>query len=185
MHSTRHELQKAVASGDAANVERLLEFGGPELAAAYTDDGWTLLHLAPTAEIAQLLLAHGADINAPNRHRVFGPGNSPLHAATYMGSAEVARLLIQKGGNVNATDNAVWTPLHLAASNGYVDIARRLLEAGADPNARTGDVGGAQWANKTPLELMTVNNRVRDDGTRVDSEADAAVATLLREHGGR
>ena len=60
-----------------------------------------------------------------------------------------------------------------------------LLEAGANPNARTGDVGGAQWANKTPLELMTVNNRVRDDGTRVDSEADAAVATLLREHGGR
>jgi len=32
---------------------------------------------------------------------------------------------------------------------------------------------------------MTVNNRVRDDGTRVASEAVAAVTTLLREHGGR
>jgi hypothetical protein len=36
----------------------------PSLAGAYTDEGWTALHLAANAEIAALLLDASADINA-------------------------------------------------------------------------------------------------------------------------
>ena len=183
MHSTRHELQKGVADADLATIERLLEFGGPELAAGYTDDGWTYLHLAPTAEVAEFLLAHGAEINAPNRHKVFGPGGSALHAATYTNRGDVVRLLIQKGANVKATDDAGWTPLHLAASNGYVEIARLLLEAGADPNMRLADVPERDWANQTALGLLSVEDRTGEGKSTVQRETDDEMRRLLRQHG--
>ena len=113
------------------------------MASAYTEDGWSLLHLAPNRQVADLLISHGADINAPNRHKVFGPGNRPLHAAVYMDRPDVVDALIHARAEVSATDDAGWTPLHLAVANGRTGIARRLLQAGADPNARINAVKAA------------------------------------------
>ncbi len=176
------QLADAASAGDADTVRRLLD-ADPALAAAYTDEGWTALHLAATPEIAAMLLDADADINARNRHKVFGPGNSPLHAAVYQNRADVVRLLIERGANINATDNGSWAPLHLAAANGYVETARMLLDAGAHAKARTGDVGGAKWANKTPLDLLGVENRTGEGGAPAPAESDAEMAALLRESG--
>ena len=45
------QLADAATVGDADAVRRLLS-ADPELAAGYTEDGWSMLHLASTPEIA-------------------------------------------------------------------------------------------------------------------------------------
>ncbi len=178
-------LVDAVGSGDSWSVARLLG-ADAKAAAGYTEDGWSLLHLAPSLEIAELLLTHGADIEAPNRHKVFGPGNRPLHAAVYMDRLEVVEALIGAGANVCSTDDAGWTPLHLAVANGRLELARRLLDAGAEVNARISDVEGKSWAGCTPLDLLHIWDRTGEgnpsrEGLAEDVKAD--IWKLLRDYG--
>src|SRR6476646_1408163 len=77
---------EACAAGEVERVERLLHESARAGSGApgvndYSADGWTPLHLAAYfghARIAELLLAHDADVLARSR----GPnGNTPLHAA--------------------------------------------------------------------------------------------------------
>ena len=158
----------------------------PSLASEYTEDGWTPLHLAATPEIARLLLDAGADIQARNRHKFAGPGNSPLHGATYLDRPEVVRFLLERGADPNARDNAGLTALHLAAGIGWIDCARALLDGGADPNALTNSEGVPEaWRAVTPLGVLSSTERKRDDGTPVPPEVDAEMAALLRVHGAR
>jgi uncharacterized protein len=175
------DLSDAAAAGDATAVGHLLA-SDPALVREYTEEGWTALHLAATTEIAGMLLDAGADINARNRHKFAGPGNSPLSAAVYQQRNDVVRLLIERGADFNLGDNAGFTPLHLAAANGYVESARMLLEAGANPNARTGRAGGKQWGDKTPLDLLAVQDRTGEGGAKVPPEADAEMRSLLSEY---
>lgn len=176
------QLADSAAGGDTETVRRLVT-EDPGLASAYTDEGWTALHLAATPNIAAMLLDAGADINARNRHKFAGPGNSPLSAAVYQQRQDVVRLLIQRGADVNQGDNAGFTPLHLAVANGHIETARLLLEAGADASARTGAAGGKQWGNKTPLDLLAVEDRIAEDGAGIAPEVDADMSALLRQHG--
>jgi ankyrin repeat protein len=176
------QLADAAMAGDAETVRHLIA-DDPSLASEYTDDGWTALHLAASAEIAAMLLNAGADINARNRHKAYGPGNSPLSGATYQQRLDVVRLLIERGADVDQGDNAGWTPLHLAAANGYLEIARLLLDAGADVSAQSDSAVGARWGNKTAMELLADSDRRRDDGTIVPPQADAEMVALLRQHG--
>ncbi len=179
---TIQQLADAAAAGDADTVGRLLA-EEPSLAQQYTEEGWTALHLAGTPEIAAMLLDAGADVNARNQHKVFGPGNSPLSAAVYQDRRDVVRLLIERGADVNQGDNAGWTPLHLAVANGRLQTARMLLEAGASTNVRTEEVLGLRWARKTPLELLAVPDRTGERGTPVRPEVDEEMTALLRQYG--
>jgi len=177
------ELVDAVSSGDDVTVERLLERGELDLASAYTEDGWSLLHLAPDRRIVELLLEHGAEIEARNRHKVFGPGNRPLHAAVYMDRPDVVEALIDAGADVSSTDDAGWTPLHLAVANGRLELAKKLLEAGAAVNARIGDIAGKPWANCTAAELLEVQDKTHDGGLPLPDDVKQDLWNLLKEHG--
>ncbi len=179
---TLQQLADAAGAGDAETVGRILA-SEPTLARAHANDGWSMLHLAATPEVAALLLKAGADINASNRHQVLGPGNKPLHSAVYMDRPELVDFLLDRGADVNAMDRAGWTPLHIAVAHGRVDLARTLLERGAQPNARIGVVEGQEWSDKTPLGLLDVQDRTGEGASRVPAEVDDELRRLLIDHG--
>jgi len=139
---------EACAAGELERVERLVNAGTIN---EYSADGWTPLHLAAFfghAKVAELLIAHHADVLARSR----GPnGNTPLHAALAGNHKFVAGLLIGHGADVNAPDAQGWRPLHLAAANNNMDAIKALIAQGADVHAPNGEA-------KTPLSLATEKN---------------------------
>lgn len=127
----------------------------PNLAVAYSPDGFTALGLASffgNREGVELLLARGARVNdaSQNRMRV-----APLHSALAGTDPTIADLLLAAGADVNAVQADGYTPLHEAAQNGDRAMAERLVAAGADPQARLDDgstpADSARRAGHAPL----------------------------------
>jgi ankyrin repeat protein len=83
------------------------------------------------ADVAQLLLEHGADAKALD-----GFGTTPLILASQGGHAEVARVLLGRGADTEARDKDRWNALEGAAFHGHMEVARVLLEHGADVKAQ-------------------------------------------------
>jgi ankyrin repeat protein len=126
-------LFEASAVGLSGRVLEHLD-GDPALVNAYSHDGWTPLHLASFfghEQIAKLLLARGADVNARSRSTRFARENTPLHAAAANRQVGVAEVLIAHGADVNAKDGSGFTPLALAASSKNDLLVVILLEKGA------------------------------------------------------
>ena len=106
----------------------------PALVNAYSHDSWTPLHLASFfghKEVANLLLARGADVNARSRSTRFAKENTPLHAAAANQQVGVAEVLLAHGADVNAKDGSGFTPLAVAASSKNDLMVVILLEKGA------------------------------------------------------
>jgi len=155
-------LFEASAAGEVERVEQLIAADGSAVN-SFSVDGWTPLHLAAFfghTKIAELLLAHDADVAARSRN---SNGNTPLHAALAGNHKMVAGLLIGQGGDVNATDAAGWRPLHLAAANNNLDAIKTLIAQGADVLAGNGE-------GRTPLSLAQEKNH-------------RETAAFLRRHG--
>ena len=113
--------------------------------------GCTALHWAAEAgrsDAEELLIAHGANINARTRG-----GFTPLHLALYgqggmnfgypdegpddleatnRANEQAARLLILKGADLTAIDNGnKFTPLALAKKRGYGSLVQLMVGRGA------------------------------------------------------
>ena len=104
-------LRKACKKGDIEAVKQHLAAGADVNAGGVF--GKTPLHLAALndhKEIAELLIAKGADVNAKQAVE----GETPLHLATWDGYKEIAELLINNGADVNAKDEDGRTPLDWA-----------------------------------------------------------------------
>ena len=108
-----NELLAAVAAGDTARVARFLDqaVGDAAVDARAEPDGWTLLHYAAhagQAEVAELLLARGAD-PAPvaSAYR----GETPMMLAFYFGHERVADLLASHGGGLPLGPGMEWSGL--------------------------------------------------------------------------
>lgn len=88
-----------------------------------------------TLAFINLLLSHGADINAVSASTV---GETPLHLAIMaaMPRPSLVSFLIKCGASVNKTTKQGKTPLHLAAERGRDTILEILLEAGADTSIK-------------------------------------------------
>uniref|UniRef100_A0A8D0D5R9 Ankyrin repeat domain 44 n=1 Tax=Sander lucioperca TaxID=283035 RepID=A0A8D0D5R9_SANLU len=78
---------------------------------------------------------------------------TPLHAAAFLGDAEITELLILSGARVNAKDNMWLTPLHRAVAS-RSEAVRVLIRHSADVNARD-----KNW--QTPLHVAAANNALR------------------------
>ena len=94
----------------------------------FSSNGKTPLHWAATAnsaDVARLLIDHGADIQAMELI-----GWTTLHIAVRNGALEVAKLLIEAGAELELKDTDGNTPLMLA--RGHKDMTDLLIEAGAE-----------------------------------------------------
>jgi len=119
-------LQFALYMKDEAKARSLIE-GGADVSRR-TPTGTTPLDRAVDAglkDIAELLIAKGADVNAKNNQNW-----TPLHSAVY-GHMEIVELLITEGANVNARDAAGRTPLLYAKDQGNTEITELLRKHGA------------------------------------------------------
>lgn len=151
---------EAAATGRVERVRALLK-QHPELARAYSPDGWTALHLNfGNLEVVKLMLDSGADINAVSKNKLLA---TPLQGAAAAQRIEVARLLLAHGAKVNTRGEGGGSPLHEVAANGQMEFARLLLEHGADVNAKDDD-------GKTPLTIALEFKQPE-------------MAKFLREHG--
>ena len=74
-------------------------------------------------EMVQLLLDHGAEINANDFSN-----ETPLHRACNSGLEEVVQLLINKGANMNSVDDDDNTMLHKACYGGNMNIVKLIVE---------------------------------------------------------
>jgi ankyrin repeat protein len=138
-------LFEACAAGRRERAAELLD-RAPSLARGFSDDGHTALGLAVFFghdEIAELLLANGADVNAASRNsqRV-----TALHAAVARRNAKLVLELLMRGAEPDAVQAAGFTALHSAAFHGDREIAELLLGYGADPRRKTTD-------GKSPADL--------------------------------
>jgi ankyrin repeat protein len=144
--------------------------------------------------ICELLIAHGADVNALGEH-----GKTPLHLATQLGHQNITELLLDCGANVNALDESKSSPLFEAARHHDLSVVQSLLDRGAEVNL----IDDQSW---TPLlrafqhsgndeivrVLVTYGANVNVRGLRGESPLHIAVAQrnkdmveLLLAHGAR
>jgi ankyrin repeat protein len=124
------------------------------LATAADRTGKTALHLATTREIAEALLAAGADLNARSRL-----GESPLYCQVHEHNGAVVGLLLEKGANVEIPATGSGTsPLGLAAAFGHADLVELLLAHQADPEHKNlaGETALIEAAGAGYTKVITV-----------------------------
>ncbi len=115
------------------------------------EHGHTPLHVAASknaADVAALLLKHGADVNAKAEE-----GLAPLHVAAGENAADVAALLLKHGADVNAKTENGSTSLNYSAWYNAADVAALLLKHGADVSAVTCMYGSSRSSHKTKALL--------------------------------
>jgi ankyrin repeat protein len=107
----------------------------------------TALNLAAVEghlEVVKLLIAHGADVNAPEAFY----NRTALHGAAWFNHHEIVQMLIENGADLNP--HSTWadgeTPLHFAARNGSAEAIQVLIDADADLDVQT-EVGGTPLIN--------------------------------------
>jgi len=135
----------AASKGDVTQVEALLK-AGANPNSRDRDGNTALLYAAVNGhrDIAELLIAHGADINA----REIFHNRSALILALSEKHEDVGELLVAHGAAINASDQQGATPLFYAAEGDMEMMVELLVARGADVNATLTD--GA-----TPLGAAT------------------------------
>ena len=187
-------LQLAVRDGTVEIVEALLAAGADvnafgEWVPGCCQDRDTALHQAvrywdvcvdrdfgycsERAEVMQVLLAAGADVDA---RQELG-GWTPLHAAANEGTrnevSEMLLMLLDAGADPNTRTEDGRTPLHLAVENITSAAIVVLLDAGADPETQSDD-------GRTPLHLAANEGGPEN----VDALLDAGANIEARDHRG-
>jgi ankyrin repeat protein len=139
------DIFEATAGGKVDAVSEIL-VRDAQAVKSWSADGFTALHFAAffnRAEIASILIRHGADVSAASKNPM---KVAPLHSAAAAHSGAIVRILVGNGAPPNARQEGGWTALHEAAQIGDMEMVKTLLEHGADPQAKS-DSG------KTPAEM--------------------------------
>jgi ankyrin repeat protein len=132
--ATAGEIHDAIENGELARVEQLLESDPSLLNAPNGNNEWQELPIHTAArhgqiQIARLLLARGADIEAGDTDE-----STPLHVAAVSRQPDMAAFLLLHGADANRRDKNGAYGLSFAASGGDSATVQHLLDAGADLN---------------------------------------------------
>ncbi|MBX7219686.1 MAG: ankyrin repeat domain-containing protein [Blastocatellia bacterium] len=136
-----NQLRFAISMGNVAEVKKLVEANPNLVTLKDKEFSATALHEAAfygNREIAEVLLAKGADVNAKAMTKeVQGqPGNpsvaghTPMHLAAMRGHRDLAELLLAKGADLNARDRYGETPLDYARKNNQTEMTAWLMAKG-------------------------------------------------------
>jgi ankyrin repeat protein len=188
------EIFRAADNGDLETTQLLLKHN-PNLVFAKSREGFTALHYAARhgyVEIAKLLLAERADVNAKA-----GKGDTPLHYAVWYGHKETVQLLLSNKADVDVRDGIGRTPLYDAAANGQIEEVEILLAAKADVNARTlrGDTALSVAASdgREDIARLLIDNGANVNDADINgctalywarTRGHERIEELLRQHGG-
>ncbi len=157
-------LMAAAAAGNDDIVFLLLRKG----AQVNMNTGRTALHAAFNWQsrqcdfIVSLLIKHGADVNAKNRH-----GETPLMLAAFFLEADMVKLLIKRGAYLDAQDNSGKTALiHASLLNddleegstvSSAEIRQILRTMGADDSITDNDGHNAEYYLDRNMEESEYN----------------------------
>jgi ankyrin repeat protein len=175
------EIHKAVVKGDLNTVVVLLK-DHPELIENKDKMGLTPLNLAVKhnqLEIAALLLANSADVNARDPHQ-----RTPLILALWVYNHDkMMRLLLASGADVDLDDAKILiandaninfesgtTPLVFAVMGTHTEMVELLLANGADPNHKVGGFTPLYFAKQMYYETNQIS--------------DPKIEVLLKKYGG-
>jgi ankyrin repeat protein len=73
-------------------------------------------------EIVEILLKHGANVNARSEGAIRA-GFTPLHVAAGKGNKEIASILLENGADINIKNEAGLTPAEYALQRGFKELA--------------------------------------------------------------
>ncbi len=173
---TMEELFQACELGDFKTLKRLLE-KNPEWLHA-TRGNETLLHVAPTPEIASYLLEQGIPVDVsvdPNSRW------TPVMGAVRRSNWDTVRFLIQKGADVFVRDSRKMGLLEAAIDDGQFDLAEELLERGVPVEVERGAVPALKLSvQKGPL---TLTHRILEKVTDKTLIGESSLRTAIRRGG--
>ena len=122
---------EAAAFGKSERLRRLLD-EDPTSAHAFSDDGFTALHLAVFGGAkgsVRMLIEHGADLEAVSTGSIAQV--RPLGTAAFVRSVPLARILLEAGADPDGANPQGATPMDTARANGDEKLAALLREFGA------------------------------------------------------
>ncbi len=132
------DIFEAAALGDSARLRDLLQ-ADSQLAAAYSNDGFTALQFAcffGQPEAAYILAQGGSDLDAVSRNSM---KVAVINTAAASGNAEIVKAMLAAGAHPDHQQQAGYTALHEAAVHNNVAMAEALLDAGANHEIRSDD----------------------------------------------
>ena len=189
----------AARAGNPAVMRLLLARSKADVNARESAYGETALMWAAAenhAEAAQLLIEHGAAINARSQLMSYPKDRfglegvisilphgqwTPLMYAARQGSLGALRVLVKAGADLNLSDPDGTTALVFAIINSHYDAARLLVEAGANPNLA--DTAGMA-ALYAAVDASTLGEIYGRPGKKVVNDSSALdLMNVLLAHG--
>ena len=188
VHARNESQSTPLHLASSKDAERSWGFPGYVGESLAWDDDQAMPFKSPRALNAtvQLLIKHGADVNARDKDQ-----STPLHLASSNRGTQIAQQLLEHGADVHAHDEIYrYTPLHLASRRNDAEMTRLLIKHGADVHARSKNQAtplyGAFYPRTAHILIKhgaDVHARNQDQSTPLHCAPTAETARVLIKHG--